>query len=80
MQFGVVDYWNMLHNVLDRNLKDGIDCGSEADLYGLVSTILEEVDPMDSYFSQELVYMSMSFRRSPVNVYLSVFIKWYLLP
>ncbi|XP_017315478.1 meiosis-specific coiled-coil domain-containing protein MEIOC isoform X2 [Ictalurus punctatus] len=38
----------------NRNLKDGIDCGSEADLYGLVSTILEEVDPMDSYFSQEI--------------------------
>lgn len=42
--------------MLDRNLKDTIDCGSEADLYGLVSNILEEVDPMDSYFSQELVY------------------------
>ncbi|KAK3552766.1 hypothetical protein QTP86_022343, partial [Hemibagrus guttatus] len=37
----------------NRNLKDTIDCGSEADLYGLVSTILEEVDPMDSYFSQD---------------------------
>ncbi|KAM9457439.1 meiosis-specific coiled-coil domain-containing protein MEIOC [Clarias gariepinus] len=38
----------------NRNVKDGIDCGSEADLYGLVSTILEEVDPMDSYFCQEM--------------------------
>ncbi|XP_035380270.1 meiosis-specific coiled-coil domain-containing protein MEIOC [Electrophorus electricus] len=35
----------------NRNLIDGNDCRSEADLYGLVSTILEEVDPMD--FSQE---------------------------
>ncbi|KAF5899704.1 meiosis-specific coiled-coil domain-containing protein MEIOC isoform X2, partial [Clarias magur] len=38
----------------NRNVKDGIDCGSEADLYGLVSNILEEVDPMDSYFCQEM--------------------------
>ncbi|XP_072549917.1 meiosis-specific coiled-coil domain-containing protein MEIOC, partial [Salminus brasiliensis] len=37
----------------NRNLTDGNDCGSEADLYGLVSDILEEVDPMDCYFSQE---------------------------
>lgn len=52
----------MLNNVFDRNLKDGVDCGSETDLYGLVSTILEDVDPMDSYFSQELVYF-MNFRK-----------------
>ncbi|XP_036446353.1 meiosis-specific coiled-coil domain-containing protein MEIOC [Colossoma macropomum] len=37
----------------NRNPIDGNGCGSETDLYGLVSTILEEVDPMDSYFSQE---------------------------
>ncbi|KAL7860754.1 hypothetical protein AOLI_G00171030 [Acnodon oligacanthus] len=37
----------------NRNLIDGNDCGSETDLYGLVSTILEEADPVDSYFSPE---------------------------
>ncbi|KAI4888061.1 hypothetical protein NFI96_019625, partial [Prochilodus magdalenae] len=43
-----------------RNLIDGTDCGSETDLYGLVSTILEETEPMDSYFSQELVILELS--------------------
>ncbi|XP_017552852.1 meiosis-specific coiled-coil domain-containing protein MEIOC [Pygocentrus nattereri] len=37
----------------NRNLIDGNDCGSETDLYGLVSTILEEADPVDSYYSPE---------------------------
>lgn len=58
----------MLHNLLDRDLKDSIDCGSEADLYGLVSTILEEVDPMDSYFSEELVCLLILEKENPVNV------------
>ncbi|KAB5553681.1 hypothetical protein PHYPO_G00041420 [Pangasianodon hypophthalmus] len=49
----------------NRNLKDGIDCGSEADLYGLVSTILEEVDPMDSYFSQDRISTGLSSGWSP---------------
>ncbi|XP_022532827.2 meiosis-specific coiled-coil domain-containing protein MEIOC isoform X1 [Astyanax mexicanus] len=36
-----------------RNLADANDCGSETDLFGLVSDILEEVDPMDCYLSEE---------------------------
>ncbi|XP_021480537.2 meiosis-specific coiled-coil domain-containing protein MEIOC isoform X1 [Oncorhynchus mykiss] len=41
------------NNVQSRNLPDGNDCGSEADLYGLVSNILEEADQMDSYYTEE---------------------------
>ncbi|KAF4092980.1 hypothetical protein AMELA_G00028590 [Ameiurus melas] len=51
----------------NRNLKDGIDCGSEADLYGLVSTILEEVDPMDSYFSQDRISTGLTTGWSPMS-------------
>jgi len=42
--------------VLHRNLVDASNCGSEADLYGLVSDILEEpdsLDPYSSYFSEK---------------------------
>ncbi|XP_059412241.1 meiosis-specific coiled-coil domain-containing protein MEIOC-like isoform X2 [Carassius carassius] len=35
----------------NRNLVDANSCGSEADLYGLVSDILEEPDSMDPYCS-----------------------------
>ncbi|XP_042576228.1 meiosis-specific coiled-coil domain-containing protein MEIOC-like isoform X2 [Cyprinus carpio] len=35
----------------NRNLVDANNCGSEADLYGLVSDILEEPDSMDPYSS-----------------------------
>ncbi|KAK2829657.1 hypothetical protein Q7C36_017647 [Tachysurus vachellii] len=49
----------------NRNLKDGVDCGSEADLYGLVSTILEEADPTDSYFSQDRISADISTGWSP---------------
>ncbi|XP_043090601.1 meiosis-specific coiled-coil domain-containing protein MEIOC [Puntigrus tetrazona] len=35
----------------NRNLVDANNCGSEADLYGLVSDILEEPDSMDLYSS-----------------------------
>ncbi|XP_041719052.1 meiosis-specific coiled-coil domain-containing protein MEIOC [Coregonus clupeaformis] len=41
------------NNVKSRNLPDGNDCGSEADLYGLVSNILEEADQMESYYTEE---------------------------
>ncbi len=42
--------------ILHRNLVDANNCGSEADLYGLVSDILEEpdsVDPYSSYVSEK---------------------------
>ncbi|XP_052402556.1 meiosis-specific coiled-coil domain-containing protein MEIOC isoform X1 [Carassius gibelio] len=41
----------------NRNLLDASNCGSEADLYGLVSNILEEpdsIDPYSSYVSEKL--------------------------
>ncbi|KAJ8377240.1 hypothetical protein AAFF_G00264680 [Aldrovandia affinis] len=37
----------------NRTLADGNDCGSEADLYGLVSNILEESDQTDADFTEE---------------------------
>ncbi|XP_035254915.1 meiosis-specific coiled-coil domain-containing protein MEIOC isoform X1 [Anguilla anguilla] len=37
----------------NRTLNDGKDCGSESDLYGLVSDILEEPDHMDADFAEE---------------------------
>ncbi|XP_046894137.1 meiosis-specific coiled-coil domain-containing protein MEIOC [Hypomesus transpacificus] len=40
-------------NNKSRNLTDGNDRGSEADLYGLVSDILGEADKIDSYYSEE---------------------------
>ncbi|KAJ7992365.1 hypothetical protein DPEC_G00277770 [Dallia pectoralis] len=40
-------------SVKSRNVPDGNNCGSEADLYGLVSNILEEADQMDTYFDEE---------------------------
>ncbi|KAJ8344712.1 hypothetical protein SKAU_G00289050 [Synaphobranchus kaupii] len=37
----------------NRALADGKECGSESDLYGLVSNILEEPDQMDADFAEE---------------------------
>ncbi|XP_062302970.1 meiosis-specific coiled-coil domain-containing protein MEIOC isoform X2 [Osmerus eperlanus] len=47
-------------NNKSRNLTDGNDRGSEADLYGLVSDILGEADKMDSYYSEEALPNSNS--------------------
>ncbi|XP_019906146.2 meiosis-specific coiled-coil domain-containing protein MEIOC [Esox lucius] len=41
------------NSIKSRNVPDGNDCGSEADLYGLVSNILEEADQMDPHFNEE---------------------------
>lgn len=42
--------------ICHRNLRDVTNSGSEADLYGLVSTILDDADPLDSDLCQELVF------------------------
>lgn len=36
-----------------RNQVDANQCGSEADLYGLVSNILEDADQFDNTFAEE---------------------------
>ncbi|KAL0992794.1 hypothetical protein UPYG_G00098480 [Umbra pygmaea] len=41
------------NSVKTRSLPDENNCGSETDLYGLVSNILEEAEQKDSYFNEE---------------------------
>ncbi|KAK6470331.1 meiosis-specific coiled-coil domain-containing protein MEIOC, partial [Huso huso] len=38
--------------IKNRTLLDGNECGSEADLYGLVSNILEEPDKTETFFAE----------------------------
>ncbi|XP_016323563.1 meiosis-specific coiled-coil domain-containing protein MEIOC-like isoform X1 [Sinocyclocheilus anshuiensis] len=52
----------------NRNLVDASNCGSEADLYGLVSDILEEpdsIDPYSSYVSENRLPSSLKGVWSP---------------
>ncbi|XP_030649787.1 meiosis-specific coiled-coil domain-containing protein MEIOC [Chanos chanos] len=52
-------------NPKNRNVLDGNECENEADLYGLVSNILEEADRMESYFSEDRVPSSLKGVWSP---------------
>ncbi|KAG5280022.1 hypothetical protein AALO_G00084080 [Alosa alosa] len=40
-------------NIFERSQMDANQCGSEADLYGLVSNILEDADQSDTTFAEE---------------------------
>ncbi|XP_031426568.1 meiosis-specific coiled-coil domain-containing protein MEIOC isoform X2 [Clupea harengus] len=40
-------------NIFERTQMDANQCGSEADLYGLVSNILEDADQLDTTFAEE---------------------------
>lgn len=62
---------------LNVRIQSEKEYGSEADLYGLVSNILEEQDKTQPYFSDGYAYF---FPISIYNNYIYNIIKNYLLP